>query len=224
MSLSTTQKYVLAVLSPENKLSVLKKGNSGICLVVSCIWDMLFAKVAVLNEKGKMEIISGLPIDLEYCRPIYDELVSKANKPPKKIILSYTTALTDKRMLGLAEAVVLQLSNQGYLTAIGTSGLSGQKVWKPKENLLESIFSALKELSSLGERSVENNLMLAILLLESGLAKKLFRQSDIKELKENVSNRDTLNLQPYLRNMISLVEQEISSAIASAAVSIILTN
>lgn len=220
MSLSTTQKFVLASLSPENKLSVLKKGNSSICLVASCIWDMLVEKVVVLNDKGQMTITGGLPDNLEYCRPIYDELTSKSNKLPKQIILSYTTALSDKRILNLTEGIVLQLAKQGYLTAVEIPGLFGHKIWKPEENNITD----LMQIANSEELLDESDSMFAILVLESGLAKKLFSPAEIKVLKKNVACRDTSNFQPYLKNMINFVEQQIGSVIVSATVSTILVN
>lgn len=224
MSLSITQKYALVALSPENKISSLKKQNNGICLVASCLWEMIAAKVVVLNEKEQMEVTSGLPEDLEYCRPIYDELVSKVAQKPGKIILNYTTSLTDKRLLRLVDCIISPLNKQGYITATEATGLFGEKIWKVKEDMLKNDLVALRELLVPDGVVTEDDLMLAILMVESGLAKKSFNKDEVKKIKSNVKKRDSLRLQPYLKNMIDLVELEISAAITSATVSVFLTN
>lgn len=120
--------------------------------------------------------------------------------------------------------IIFPLSNQGYITATESTRLFGQKIWKVKDNVFKNDLVNLRELLVSDAVITEDNIMLAILMIESGLAKKLFSKDEMKILKMNVKKRDSLSLQPYLKNMINLVELEISSAITSTTVSMLLTN
>ena len=80
MKLTTTEKYALAVLEVNPKLSELQKEKQSVCLVASCIWDMIEAETIAPDAKGRLKISEPLPESLSYCDSIYELLAKKSKK------------------------------------------------------------------------------------------------------------------------------------------------
>lgn len=64
MNLTTTEKYALAVLAAKGKSDALQKQERGVCLVASCLWDMMEAEVIAPDTKGRLNVSAQLPESL----------------------------------------------------------------------------------------------------------------------------------------------------------------
>lgn len=218
MNLTTTEKYALAVLKEDGRLSALQKEKRGICLVASCIWDLIEAGAAVPDEKGKLKISAPLPQNLEYCRCVY-KMAAKKPRKPEDIILEYVFAFTEKRMNTLVESIADGLIGKGALITEEQHGLWKAKLCHVDDKVLADNMAAIQSLD--GEVNPDQ-LMLAILLLNSGSAEKLLSKEELSNLKGAV-RRDNGNFQPYVKNMIRTVETAICSLTLSGTAAVVVT-
>lgn len=210
MKLTTTEKYALAALETNEKMSSLQKQERGICLVASCIWDMIEAEAIVPDTKGKLKVSTPLPEKIAYCGSIY-ELLAKKSRKPEDVVLEYTHTLTDKRMKALVESIVDGLARKSVLTVEEQDGLLGTKLCHVEQAVLADDMAAIKNLD--GAVSPDQ-FMLAILLLKSGVAKKLLDREELSKLKK-AAKQDKGDFQPYVKNMITMTDTMISSVIAA---------
>lgn len=209
MNLTTTEKYALAAFEANKKMPSIQKQERGICLVASCIWDMVKAEVIVPDTKGRLKVSAPLPETLSYCGSIYEFLAKKPRKP-EDVVLEYTHTLTDKRMKSLTEKLVNELAGKALLTVEEQDGLLGTKLCHVDNSVLATDMAAIKNLN---DAISPEQFMLAILLLKSGVAKKLLDREQLSKLKKAAS-QDKGDFQPYVKNMISMTEAMISSSIA----------
>ncbi len=209
MNLTTTEKYALAAFEANEKMSSIQKQERGICLVASCIWDMVEAEVIVPDTKGKLKVSAPLPETLSYCGSVYEFLAKKPRKP-EDVVLEYTHTLTDKRMKSLTEKLVNELAGKALLTVEEQDGLLGTKLCHVDNSVLATDMAAIKNLN---DAISPEQFMLAILLLKSGVAKKLLDREQLSQLKKAAS-QDKGDFQPYVKNMIAMTEAMISSSIA----------
>lgn len=210
MKLTTTEKYALAALESNEKMSSLQKQERGICLVASCIWDMIEAEVIVPDTKGKLKVSTPLPEKITYCSSIY-ELLAKKPRKPEDVVLEYTHTLTDKRMKALVESIVNGLAGKSALTVEEQDGLLSTKLCHVEQEVLADDMAAIKNLDG---AVTPDQFMLAILLLKSGVAKKLLDREELSKLKK-VAKQDRGDFQPYVKNMITMTDSMISSIIAA---------
>lgn len=213
MNLTTTEKYALAVLEAEGKLAALRKQERGICLVASCIWDMIEAEAVVPNEKGKLTVSAPLPETLGYCGPIYELLGKKLGKP-EDVVLEFTYTLTDRRIKTLVKSIADGLIGKGVLVVEEQGGLVKKELCHVDVALLAEDMAVLKNMDG---AVTPDQFMLAILLLESGVAKKLLSREELACLKK-AAKRDNSDFQPYVENMIAAVYDCISAAVIAAAI------
>lgn len=215
MNLTTTEKYALAVLEAKGKLDALQKQEKGICLVASCLWDMMEAEVIAPDTKGRLKVSAQLPESLAYCSPIY-ELLAKRPRKPEDVVMEYTASLTDKRIKVLVKSIEDGLVGKSVLVVEERSGLLSAKLCHVDNTVLTEDMTAVKNMD--GSVSPDQ-FMFAILLLKSGVANKLLNKEEMSRLKKAVK-QDNSNFQPYVKNLIGVVETAVSSA---AAASIMLT-
>lgn len=210
MKLTTTEKYALAALETNEKVSSLQKQERGICLIASCIWDMIEAEAIVPDTKGKLKVSTPLPEKIAYCSSIY-ELLAKKPRKPEDVVLEYTHTLTDKRMKALVESIVDGLARKSVLTVEEQDGLLGTKLCHVEQAVLADDMAAIKNLDG---AVTPDQFMLAILLLKSGVAKKLLDREELSKLKK-AANQDKGDFQPYVKNMITMTDTMIYSIIAA---------
>lgn len=213
MNLTTTEKYALVAFESNGKLSDIQKHERGICLVASCLWDMIKAEVIAPDTNGKMNITTPLPEELVYCKSVYEFLAKKPRKS-EDVVLEYTYTFSDKRIKVLVENLVNDLAEKSALVVEKSRNLRNQKYVYVDKTLLADDIDAVK---SMGESITSNQYMLAILLLKSGVAKRLLSKEELSNLKKSVK-RDNRDFQPYIKNMIAAIETTISSAAVTSTI------
>ena len=207
MNLTTTEKYALAVLAAKGKSDALQKQERGICLVVSCLWDMMEAEVIAPDTKGRLNVSARLPESLAYCGPVY-ELLAKRPRKPEDIVMEYTASLTDKRIKALVKSIEDGLIGKSVLVMEECSSLLGVKPCHVDNTVLTEDMTAVKSMD--GSVSPDQ-FMFAILLLKSGVANKLLNKEEMSRLKKAVKQNGS-DFQPYVNNLIGIVETTIASA------------
>lgn len=211
MNLTTTEKYALAVFEAKGKLSSLQKQERGICLVASCIWDLIEAEAVAPNEKGKLKVASVLPETLFYCTSVYEMLAKKPMKP-EDAVYEYTFTLTEKRIRSLVDRIADGLIEKSVLVVEEQGGPVKTKLCHVDPVALADDMAALKNMDG---TVTPDQFMLAILLLESGIAKKLLSREETASLKKAVKENKG-DFEPYVKNMIASVYSCIAAVSASA--------
>lgn len=215
MNLTTTEKYALAVLAAKGKSDALQKQERGVCLVASCLWDMMEAEVIAPDTKGRLNVSAQLPESLAYCGPVY-ELLAKRPRKPEDIVMEYTASLTDKRIKALVKSIEDGLIGKSVLVMEECSSLLGVKPCRVDNTVLTEDMTAVKSMD--GSVSPDQ-FMFAILLLKSGVANKLLNKEEMSRLKKAVKQNGS-DFQPHVNNLIGIVETTIASA---AVASVMLT-
>lgn len=213
MKLTTTEKYALAVLKTRGKLSSLQKGECGVCLAASCIWDLMETKTVETDKKGKLKITAPLPGTLIYCAPIYEMLEKKPMKPTKAV-LKYMAALTDKRIRLLVKGMANDLIRKSALAVEQRGRLLKSTLCHVDTAAIADDLAVLKHMD---ESITPEQFMLAILLLKSGTAKKLLNKAELSNLKK-AAKQDNGDFQPYVKKMVSAVESVKSACIVAAII------
>ena len=213
MNLTTTEKYALAVLEAKGKLTALKKQELALYLAASCVWDMFQAESVTADKKGKLRISAPLPETLSYCRPVYERLAKKPMKPEK---VPYDRIWTNKRIKALVESIADDLISQSVLVVEQQNSLLKSKLCHVDTTTITEDIIAIKHMDRTASPEQIN---LAILLLESGTAKKLLSKQELSVLKKAVKQTDN-DFKTYIKKVTKLFRTNqaiILSSIASSA-------
>lgn len=194
MNLTTTEKYALAVLEAKGKLTALKKQELALYLAASCVWDMMQAESITADKKGKLRISTPLPETLSYCRPIYERL---AKKPMKPVKVPYDHIWTKKRIKALVECIADDLIGKSVLVVEQQNSLLKSKLCHVDTNMITEDIAAIKHMSKTAAPEQTN---LAVLLLESGTAKKLLNKQELSALKKAVKQTDS-DFKTYIKKV-----------------------
>ena len=215
MNLTTTEKYTIAVLGIQGKLSGLQRRERGLCLAASCVWDMIQANAVTADEKGKLMVFGPLPEPLSYCAPVYEMLAKKPRKP-ERVVLDYRNTLTGKRIKALTETIADNLIDKSVLVVEKQSSLRKAKLCHVDTTVIAQDIAAVKHID---KTAPQEQIMLAVLLLESKAAKKLLSKKELSCLKKAVKqvNSDFRRYIRHIKNMILAAEIAILVSIAAAA-------
>ena len=185
MNLTTTEKYALAVLDAKGRLTALKKQERTLYLAASCVWEMMQAKSVTADKKGKLRVSAPLPEMLSYCRPIYERLAKKPMKPEK---VPYDRIWTNKRIKALVESIADDLISKSVLVVEQQNSLLKAKLCHVDTSMIADDIAAIKHMD---RTTFPEQINLAILLLESGTAKKLLSKQELSALKKTVKQMDS---------------------------------
>ena len=194
MDLTTTEKYALAVLEAKGRLTALKKQEPALYLAASCVWDMMQAKSVTMDKKGKLKVSAPLPETLSYCGPIYERLAKKPMKPEK---VPLDRIWTNKRIKTLVESIADNLIDKSVLVVEQQGSLRKVKLCHVDITAITEDITAVKHMDRAAAPDQTN---LAILLLESGTAKKMLSKHELSVLKKVVKQTDS-DFQTYIKKV-----------------------
>ncbi|MDE6211859.1 MAG: GPP34 family phosphoprotein [Lachnospiraceae bacterium] len=186
MNLTTTEKYALAMLEAHGRLTALQKQERALYLAASCVWEMMQAKSVTPDKKGQLRVSAPLPETLSYCGPVYERMSKKPMKPAK---VPYDRIWTNKRIKTLVESIVDDLIGKSVLVVEQKSSLRKAKLCHVDTTVIAEDIAAVKQMDRTASPDQAD---LAVLLLESGTAKKLLNKQELSALKRVVkqSNSD----------------------------------
>ena len=185
MNITTTEKYALAVLEAKGKLTALKKQERALYLAASCVWEMMQTESVTTDKKGKLRVSAPLPEMLSYCHPIYERLAKKPMKPEK---VPYDHIWTNKRIKILLENIADDLISKSVLVVEQQSCLLKSKLCHVDTTMIAEDITAIKHMDGTAAPEQTN---LAVLLLESGTAKKLLNKQELSALKKALKQMDS---------------------------------
>ena len=185
MNITTTEKYALAVLEAKGKLTALKKQERALYLAASCVWEMMQTESVTTDKKGKLRVSAPLPEMLSYCSPIYERVAKKPMKPEK---VPYYHIWTNKRIKALVESIADDLIGQSVLVVEQQNSLLKAKLCHVDTSMIAENIATIKHID---KTIAPEQINLAILLLESGTAKKLLNKQELSTLKKAVRQTDS---------------------------------
>ncbi|MDE6642451.1 MAG: GPP34 family phosphoprotein [Acetatifactor sp.] len=194
MNMTTTEKYALTVLEAQGKLTALQKQEQALYLAASCVWEMMQAKSVTADKRGKLRVSSPLPETLSYCRPIYKRLAKKPMKP-EKAALDYI--YTNKRIKSLVESIADDLIDKSVLVVEQQSSRRKTSLCHLDTTLIAEDIVAAKHMD---RTAAPDQINLAILLLESGTAKKLMNKQEFSVLKK-ASGQVSTDFKTYVKKV-----------------------
>ena len=194
MNLTTTEKYALAVLEVKGKLTALKKRELALYLAASCVWDMIQAESVTIDKKDKLRVSVPLPEMLFYCKPIYERLAKKPMKPTK---VPYDRVWTNKRIKTLLKSIADDLIGKSALVVEQQNSLLKSKLCHVDTTMIAEDITAIKHMDRIAAPEQTN---LAVLLLESGTAKKLLNKQELSDLKKTVKQTDN-DFKTYIKKV-----------------------
>ena len=210
MHLTITEKYALTVLEAYGKLTAFQKQERAVYLAASCVWDMMQAKSVTADKKGKLRISAPLPETLSYCSPIYERLEKKPMKPEK---VPYDRIWTNKRIKTLVKNITDDLIGKSVLVVEQQSSLSKSKLCHVDTTMITEDISAVKHMDCTITPEQTN---LAVLLLESGTAKKLLSKHELSVLKKVVKQTDS-EFKTYIKKVTKLFRTDQAIILACIA-------
>lgn len=197
-NLTTTEKYALAVLAAKGRLSALQNKDRAILLAASCIWDMLRAGCVSADKKGRLHVCAPLPEAIAYCGPVYERLAKKPAKPEKA---AYNCIWTSGRIKAMVKSLADDLIERSLLVAERQDSLPKAKLCHVDAAVLAEELAAWKQ----PERAAApEHIDLAVLLLESGTAKKLLEKREYTALKKALKQTDS-DFRAYVRGVKRLL-------------------
>ncbi len=194
MNLTTTEKYALAVLEAKGKLTALKKQERALYLAASCVWEMMQTESVTIDKKGKLRVSAPLPEMLFYCKPIYERL---AKKPMKTTKVPYDCIWMNKRIKTLLKSTADDLISKSALVVEQQSSLLKAKLCHMDTSMIAEDIAAIKHMD---RTAAPEQINLAILLLESGTAKKLLNKQELSVLKKAVRQSDS-DFKTYIKKV-----------------------
>ena len=213
MNLTTTEKYALAVLEVYGKLNALQKKERALCLAASCVWDMVQAKSVTADKKGKLRVSAPLPETLSYCTSVYERLAKKPMTPEKA---AFDHIWTNKRIKTLVKNITDDLIGKSVLVVEQQSSLSKSKLCHVDTTMITKDIAVVKHMDNTAAPDQTN---LAVLLLESGTAKKLLSKQDLSALKKAVKQTggDFRTYVKKVKKMFQAVRTLLLTCVASSA-------
>lgn len=213
MNLTTTEKYALAVLEAHGKLSALQKKERALYLAASCVWDMMRAGAVTADGKGKLRVSAPLPETLSYCGPVYKRLEKKSMKPEKAPL---DRIRTNKRIKAMVKSIADDLIDKSLLVVEQQGSLLKARLCHVDTAVIEADIAAAKHLD---RAAAPDQTDLAVLLLESGAAKKLLNKQELSALKKEVrqSGSDFRTYVKKVKKVFQAVRVLLLASVISAA-------
>lgn len=217
--MSIIQEYMVCSVNAKGKIPSFSI-EKAVCLVAAGILELQL-EGCISVDANKADIISTLPADRQYLKPLYDFIDQEKPVKINKIVEAYHFSLTDKRLHELMESVGASLASLG-LAEEKESGLTGNKrCYVPTTDATRSVVEKMRaELLEEGEIT-EETAALAVLLEKGRCLKQYFSQFEQKEIKEKIkkiSNSPNGKLVKGMVDHIEIMLAIISSSAGSASV------
>lgn len=220
MKLRIAQTLIL-ILSDEK---IMKTVEGEISLCLACFGDMLLENIVEVNHDLSVFIMSDLPEDLLYCKPIYENLIHKKGKKLKDIIAPFVISLNKKKRKKIIDGILASISidEQERMRIKSTLGkkVSKDRTVKERKQYIEQLIAE-------APKTQQETTMLFQLILKNKKARNLFSDDDIQRMKnvlQECESKQGNEISDSYKKIIDEVMVEVSAlAAAVSASSIILS-
>ena len=180
--LSITQEYMICTVNNKGALPAANP-KAGVCLVVGGLLELQLEQCISMDDKKVVTVCAELPERMFYLKPLYDVIHQGKPMKAQKIVETYVSSFTSKKLNMLLDALMESLKAADVVEPV-KAGLFGNKEgYAPKKEVITGIIEKIRaELLEDGELS-EDILALTILLDKSGQLKEYFSKFEQKELK-----------------------------------------
>lgn len=186
-ALSVTQEYALCALKENGRIPLLKTTEVTVCLVMSGLLELLECQAVHWDEKGRLKLGRELPDQLEYLRPLYEQIPAEGAITARNLAEQFVFSGTDKNLHLLLGAIGESLKAAGCGDFKREKGLLHEKItfW-PEQRAVQQVVDKIRaEFFENGTLS-EDVVVLTALLQESGLLKQYFSKYETDTLKMRI--------------------------------------
>lgn len=204
--LSLTQQYFLCVLTKGGKIPVMGL-EKVLCLSASGVLELLLDQIVAYDGK-KLTVLSELPEQKEYLRPVYEVVKRKQPVRFETVVEFFSVTLTSKHINELTEAIGDSLAECGC-TDREQGGFFGARIlYPPREQAVDAVVQSIRaELLEDGELS-EDIVALTALLNKSGDLKQYFSAYEkeslkrrLREIRKNPQNEMIQKVSEYIDSL-----------------------
>ena len=197
---TVTQQYMICTVN-EKGLFPGHDRKAVVCLIMSGILEMQLANCVFIEGK-KLSVSGPLPEQMEYLRPLYQEM--DRGKPIKiqKIVEAYLVTFTSKKLQALVEAVLSRLEEEKAVIPVKAGILGKQQGYIPEKEAVEDVISGIRAGLLEDEAPSEDVAAVAMLLDETGSLKKYVTRQEQKELKARIKQIRSGEVGKTVREMV----------------------
>lgn len=208
--LSLTQQYFLCVLTKGGKIPAMGL-EKVLCLSASGVLELLLDQILEYDGK-KLTVLSELPEQKEYLRPVYEVVKRKQPVRFETVVEYFSVALTSKNINELTESIGDSLAKCGCTGREQGGFLGAKKLYPPREQAVDGVVQSIRaELLEDGELS-EDVVALTALLNKSGDLKQYFSAYEketlkkrLREIRKNPQNEMIRKVSEYIDTLFLMV-------------------
>ena len=206
--LAITQEYLVCALNSKGKISGVNVEKS-VCLIASGLLELQLEDCIKIENK-KVAVVSSLPNEKLYLKPLYD-FVNKS-KPIKleKILEEYLYSVTDKNLQELINSIGKSLENLGAVEATSTGILKNKTAYIPNKEVVNYVVDMVRSELLEDVELTEDIAVLTTLLEKSKLLKTYFSEYEQKEIKDKLKEIKKSDTSKMVKEMIAYIENMIA--------------
>lgn len=206
--LAITQEYLVCALNSKGKISGVNVEKS-VCLIASGLLELQLEECIKIENK-KVAVVSSLPNEKLYLKPLYD-FVNKS-KPIKleKILEEYLYSVTDKNLQELINSIGKSLENLGVVEATSTGIFKNKTAYIPNREVVNYVIDMIRSELLEDVELTEDIAVLTTLLEKSKLLKTYFSEYEQKEIKNKLKEIKKSDTSKMIKEMIAYIENMIA--------------
>ncbi|WP_367304471.1 GPP34 family phosphoprotein [Lentilactobacillus parabuchneri] len=174
--LNYTQEFVLCVLNQKPKISAFKERKVAACLLLSEIVELLRDGTMALTPANRMVIAPVNKAPKDYLVPLTEDIKKSQPQSVNNYVRDAVLSVRKRRITKIAQAVCDSLVKDGYLE-------EDHKTYYDNQTLTDRILKELYSDAVSKNEPSEQNSMLAILLVNSGLIREIFPKDEAQTVE-----------------------------------------
>ncbi|EHO52855.1 GPP34 family phosphoprotein [Lentilactobacillus kisonensis] len=210
LSLNYTQQFALCVLGQKPKLNAFKRREVAACLVLSEIVELLRDGTIQLTADEKMVIGPGATPSKDYLMPLAQDIKSRKPQTINNYVKGVVLSVRKKRVVAFAESLCQSLIQINMLD-------EDENQYYVNQTVIDRALTELYTDLTADKEPQESTVMLAVLLINSGLFKQYFPKDEGKQLKLQLKEVARSDDYPLISDVIKKVNTELAAIIAAVS-------
>ncbi|MBU9790207.1 GPP34 family phosphoprotein [Lentilactobacillus sp. IMAU92037] len=208
MSLSYTEQFALCVLGQKPKLNAFKKREVASCLLLSEIVELLRDGSLQLTADDKMVVGPGAKPSKDYLVPVARDIQGRKLQTINSYIKNAVLSVRKKRVTEFAAALCNSLISDNMLD-------EDENKYYVNQTVIDRSLTELYHDLTTNKEPHEVTVMLAMLLINSGLFKSYFPKDEATQIQLRLKEVAKSDQYPLISDVIKRVHTELSRIVAS---------
>ncbi|GHP14794.1 hypothetical protein YK48G_22190 [Lentilactobacillus fungorum] len=210
LSLNYTQQFALCVLGQKPKLNAFKRREVAACLLLAEVVELLRAGAIQLSADDKMLVGPGADAPADYLKPILADIRARKSQTVNSYVKNAVLSVRKKRVTLFAEALCQSLIKMNMLD-------EDENKYYVTQTVIDRALTELYHDMTTDKEPHEQTVMLAMLLINSGLFKSYFPKDEAEQIRLRLQEVAKSDQYPLISDVIKKIHSELSAIIAAVS-------